>query len=972
MKKSIFLGVVFFLCALSMSAQVTITPSTFNVNEPITITASFASATCNSMGANPAKVYMHAGIGNETNAFGYSVVGNWGQDDNVGLMTNNGNGTWSITLTPSTYFNINATQQANASKLGMVFRNATGTQTLKKPTSCGDFIFNVGYFQVSLNAPANNSTTIINSGGSLAVAATNTNGSANYNLKANGVSINTASGTSYAFNHTGITQNQNYELEITQGAATQMRKFAVIVNPGSNMQALPSASLQEGININPSDATKATLVLDAPLKDFVYVAGSFNNWQPDATYAMKKDVSSSKFWLELTGLTPGTNYTYQYWVVDTTPIANSPALVKTADPYSTLVLSPFDDQYIPATSYPNMPVYPAGQEREVTVLKTGETPYNWQVTNFSKPKKEDLVVYEVLVRDFDEHRTYQDLIDKIDYFKSLNINAIELMPVMEFEGNESWGYNTVFHLALDKFYGPAAKLKEFIDLCHANGIAVILDVALNHAFGRNPMNRMWMNDPDGDGWGGPSSESPYFNMTATHSYSVGNDFNHQQTRTKRYVKRTIRHWIEEFHIDGFRWDLSKGFTQNCTGSDACTNSYQQDRVDVLKEYADYSWFGDNSSNPGSWNGDLTHYVIFEHLGADNEEAVWANWRLNETPSKGVMMWGEMYNAYKQLGLGYPASADISRIGHLAHAGFTGKRVMGYPESHDKDRIMYESQTYGNPAGTNSPLGNLQNALGRMSAIGATSILVPGPKMIWHFADLGMDDSIYTCDDGSVNSEGDATPGDCKLATKPQPQWANNWLGDTDRGQIHENWARFIDLKKNEPVFEGNYAISTNGSNLKQRIYIYDNTLPADQIQNVVVLANFSVSALDITPDFPYTGTWYNLMDNSVYNVSSTSAAINLPAGGFRVFGNKPSLLATTTLKGTDSIALFPNPTSDHFSVNADTASVVIYSITGQLVKSFSSQQNGFKYDTSELSRGIYMVKVTDASQRTKTIKLVKQ
>jgi 1,4-alpha-glucan branching enzyme len=56
------------------------------------------------------------------------------------------------------------------------------------------------------------------------------------------------------------------------------------------------------------------------------------------------------------------------------------------------------------------------------------------------------------VRDFDEHRTYQDLIDKIDYFKSLNINAIELMPVMEFEGNESWGYNTVFHLALDKFY----------------------------------------------------------------------------------------------------------------------------------------------------------------------------------------------------------------------------------------------------------------------------------------------------------------------------------------------------------------------------------------------------------------------------------------------------------------------------------------------------------------------------------------
>jgi 1,4-alpha-glucan branching enzyme len=55
------------------------------------------------------------------------------------------------------------------------------------------------------------------------------------------------------------------------------------------------------------------------------------------------------------------------------------------------------------------------------------------------------------------------------------------MPVMEFEGNESWGYNTSFHMALDKFYGTSDKLKEFIDLCHQNGIAVILDVALNHA-----------------------------------------------------------------------------------------------------------------------------------------------------------------------------------------------------------------------------------------------------------------------------------------------------------------------------------------------------------------------------------------------------------------------------------------------------------------------------------------------------------
>ena len=119
-------------------------------------------------------------------------------------------------------------------------------------------------------------------------------------------------------------------------------------------------------------------------------------------------------------------------------MADTQALVKVADPYSTLILNYFDDPYIPASTYPNLPDYPEeGDTFEVSVLQTDQTPYNWQVTNFNKPKKEDLVVYEALIRDFDSDRNFQDLIDRMDYFKNLNINAIELMPVMEFEGNES-------------------------------------------------------------------------------------------------------------------------------------------------------------------------------------------------------------------------------------------------------------------------------------------------------------------------------------------------------------------------------------------------------------------------------------------------------------------------------------------------------------------------------------------------------
>ncbi len=899
-------------------------------------------------------IYAHTGV--TLNGAAWSnVIGSWGNNTTQPSLTLVSGNIFKLVLTPTilAYYGVTS---GVVSKINLVFRNAAGD------AQSTDLILNVGAFQSTLVQPTENSTTIINSGGSLTVSANNTGGNASYTLKANGVSINsTSSATTYSFTHNSITSNQNYELVVSFGGATQSKFFNVMLNPVTVSQALPSSTLIDGINYN-SDTSKATLVLDAPGKDFVYVAGSFNNYQPDASFAMKKDATSGKFWLELTGLTAGVNYNYQYWVADATPTVGSPALVKTADPYSTLVLSPFDDPYIPASNYPNIPTYPSGQEREVTVLKTGETAYNWQVTNFNKPKKEDLIVYEVLIRDFDATRSFQGLINRMDYFKNLKVNAIQLMPVMEFEGNESWGYNTSYHMALDKFYGTKEKMKEFVDLCHQNGIAVILDVALNHAFGRNAMNRMWMNDPDGDGWGDPASDSPYFNMIATHSYSVGSDFNHQQSRTQNYVKRVVKQWIQEFKIDGFRWDLTKGFTQNATGSDANTNAYQQDRVDVLKNYADYAW-----------SLDPTHYAIFEHLGADNEEKEWANYRLSETPSKGVMMWSEMTYAYSQLAGGYASGADIYRIGSDAHAGFLGKRVIGYPESHDKERLLYTAMTAGNVVGSAPPFGNLNNALGRMSAIGASFLLVPGPKMIWHFAALGMQNSIYDCNNGTVNTESDSTPGNCKLNTKPQPQWTENWLGVSQRAKIYNDWAKMISLKINEPVFEGSYAISPDANNVKQRIYIYDNALPSTQLKNVVVLANFSVANLNIVPSFPYSGTWYNLMDNTSINVTDVNAVITINSGQFLIYGNKLATLQINDVELTMEIGLFPNPTSNYFTIDAPTSKVEIYSLTGQLVKSFKSNFNSeSQFEVNDLNNGIYLVKVTDTNDREATLKLVKQ
>ena len=964
MKKIVYL---FLLISSILLAQTTTNPS------PAIATGS-VSINFNKVGTGLANytgiIYAHIGL--TVNGMTWSnVIGAWGNNTTQPFLSQTGATTYLLNLSPDLFAKFGVPTTSTITQICVVFRSADGT--LKNGS---DVFLSVGAFQTTLTAPVLNSSTIINSGSNLLITANNTGGTADYNLIANGASINTASGTSYSFTDLNILNNRSYDLQVSQGGITFSKKFSVIINPVATPETMP-AGLVDGINYNPSDATKATLVLDAPGKDFVYVAGSFNNWQPGTTYAMKKDATagSTKFWLEISGLISGTNYTYQYWVVDESPIAGSPVLVKTADPYSTLVLNKEEDPWIPAGNYPNLPAYPVGQDREVTVLQTGQTPYPWSnaTTSFVKPEKDKLVVYEVLVRDFDANRSYQNLIDKMDYFKNLKINAIELMPVMEFEGNESWGYNTSFHMALDKAYGTSSKLKEFIDLCHQNGIAVILDVALNHAFGRNPMDRMWMNDPDGDGWGGPAADSPYFNVSGMHSYNVGNDFNHQLPRTKNYVKRVVKQWIEQYKIDGFRWDLTKGFTQNCPsnvagGQDNCTNSIQADRVAVLKEYADYSW-----------SLDPTHYAIFEHLGNDNEEQLWANYRITETPSKGVMMWGKMTNEYNQLSMGYNSSNNIERMGYDAH-GFSGKRVMGYAESHDEERLMYKNLTYGQSSNPAHNVKTLNSALSRMSAIGAVSLLVPGPKMIWHFGALGWEKSIWSCNNGTVNSDSDGgvPAGDCKLDTKQQPQWVNNWLGDINRNKIYFDWAKMISLKTTEPIFNTNITINSgfdikSGNTFTPRLFLWDNTMPSTQLKNVVVLTNFDVNSQNVIPDFPYIGTWYNLMDNTSFEVTNTTATISIEAGGFRIYGNKPSTLGTDTFEVNGEIYLYPNPTTNYFTINTVASKVEIYSLSGQLVKSFKTNSTAdYQFEISDLNPGIYVVKAINNNNNVKVKKLLKQ
>lgn len=930
-----------YLAIAQQTVSYSVNPPTFNETESITITFT-VNETNFEVGTSHA-LYLWAWSVDSNNTSADSPTnGTWTASNAANKLTHvsSSGSTGTYTFTMNTVKSFYGNPPNPLSKIGFLIKTINGS------VQSQDIILNVGKFQFNLTNPVAGSSNVVNSGTVINITGTSSQ-PANYVVKANGNPIytSTSASTTLNFPYTA-TQDANMEVVATNASdgTVVTKTFTVSLAIPVQSAAIP-AYMKQGISYDPADPTKVGLALYAPGKAYVHVIGSFNDWTKSANYLMKRDTTNPNlYWIEITGLTPQQIYTFQYRTADG---------IKVADPYSPLVLSPYDDQYINqnAMVYPDLPAYPTGQNFEVSVIQTAKPAYNWTVTNFTKPAKDNLIIYELLVRDFTTEKTWQSLIDKISYLKSLKINAVELMPVMEFDGNNSWGYNTGFHYALDKAYGTPEKFKEFIDLCHQNGIAVILDIAFNHATGRSPIERMWMVDPDGDGFGDPASDNPYFNQVARHSYSVFNDFNHSKAETKYYVNRVLEQWIKEYKVDGFRWDLTKGFTQACPpgpNQESCTNFYQQDRVNVLKAYAD-----------NQWSYDPTSYIIFEHLGTDSEEGQWANYRIGE--GKGVMMWDKQTNPYNQNTMGFAENSNFSRVKYSAH-GFSGLRADSYGESHDEERIMYRNINFG-ASTTGYSTRDLNNALQRQKAYGAVFLTVPGPKMIWQFAELGFDKSIYTCEDGiTVNTESDAAPGDCKLSPKPSA-FGLNYDTDAARKSVYDTWAKILELRLSLDVFNTK-TFNVESGNLMPRLFIY-NDASSSALKNVVVLANFTLTSQNIVPNFPYGGNWYNLMDNTSMSVTDTAAPITIEPGGFRIFGNA-SALATDEVgssKNAVSLVLTQNPVTNGNATirytNAKNGSLAIYDLTGSLVKTVKvSKDNGDEtISVNGLKSGMYLLQL---------------
>jgi len=833
-------------------------------------------------------VYAHTGVITNLSATPTTwkyVQGNWGTPDPSVLMQDLGNDLHKISYPIRSFYGVPAGEEIL--KMAFVFRNADGSVVGREADGSDIYtdVYPAGQLFAKFVTPSSVNL-FVNPGDTIHIWAAASQ-AATLTLTENGNQLAQATGDSLGYALVaGLTGKNEIVLTADDGSSVVTDTFYYIINP--TVQYIdPPAGTQNGINYL-NDST-VLLRLYAPGKNNVYILGDFNNWQPDTAYFMRLSQDGTTWWREITGLTPGQEYAYQYLVDEQ---------LKIADPLCEKILDPWNDKYISPSTYPNLKPYPDGKTSGiVSILQTAQTPYTWHDTAYQRPDKRNLVIYELLLRDFLANHDFKTLIDTLDYLQDLGINAIELMPVNEFEGNSSWGYNPSFYLAPDKYYGPAETMKAFIDSSHQRGIAVIMDIALNHACGQCPLVRLYWDAVNSR----PAPNSPWFNTVATHPFSICYDFNHESQATRDFVDRVLSHWVINYHVDGYRFDLSKGFTQTNTGNDVnAWAQYDASRIQNLKRIADTLW----GIDPGI-------YVILEHFAVNQEETELANY--------GMLLWGNMNHDYNEATMGY--NSNLSWAAYTTR-GWSQPNLVTYMESHDEERLMFKNLQYGNSSG-NYNVKNLSTALDRMGLAGAFFFTIPGPKMIYQFGELGYDISIDN---------------PCRTCKKPIKWW---YYDEPERQLLYKTWRALIHLKTQYPAFRStNFSMVTASYN--KRIQIYDPSM------NVTVVGNFGVTSNSVDPNFPHAGWWYSYLGGDSVNITDPNAWLNLNPGQYYIFTDKrlpkpdlevPVGTSPISIYTSDEVSVYPQPAGNEvqFSFRVDKpeeAMVNIYSLDGRMIDAF--------------------------------------
>ncbi|HIK03936.1 MAG TPA: alpha amylase C-terminal domain-containing protein [Trichormus sp. M33_DOE_039] len=277
--------------------------------------------------------------------------------------------------------------------------------------------------------------------------------------------------------------------------------------------------------------------LFAPYNKGVALIGSFSDWQEIPM--TKGDDGYFRAYVDL----EDGNYQYKFRVQTKSWFFEEDQWVDVTDPYATDI-----DEL-------------SGKDNGIVRIKDGEIiidTYVWQYDDQPLPGDHELVIYELHVSDFSggeddpfARGQYKHVIEKLDYLCELGINAIELMPVKEYPGDYSWGYNPRYFFATESSYGATADLKRLVDECHHRGIRVLMDGIYNHSEASSPLTQI-----DHDYWYHHEPRDPDNNWGPEFNYELY-DENLDTYPARKFIGDTVRFWIQEYHLDGIRYDAAR-------------------------------------------------------------------------------------------------------------------------------------------------------------------------------------------------------------------------------------------------------------------------------------------------------------------------------------------------------------------------------------------------------------------------------
>ena len=563
--------------------------------------------------------------------------------------------------------------------------------------------------------------------------------------------------------------------------------------------------------------------------------------------------------------------------------------------------------------------------------------FNWQSNDYVKPVLDTLIIYELHVDDFaaqgSGQGTFDDVIAKLNYLKSSGINAIELMPVTEFPGSRSWGYDPEIMSAVESTYGSPEDFMTLVDEAHERGIAVILDLVWNHIRSSSPI---WQIQPNYD-------LNPYIkihtelNPNETEGSWGMLDLDHFNSHTIDYINQVHEIWVNEYRIDGFRYDATRYVGWNMSqpefGLPAWTdalNEFAPSTYQIAEHLPAQPWLIDNTSLTSSWH-DSFHDLILEDAHSNYNSTMTYMSQL-----VGLHEYSNTDNAY---------SARTQAVKFMI--------------SHDEQSVIQEMVEFDSYT--------LEQARERdkfHATILMTSLGIP---MIWQGQEFGFQ-SGWNDDNG--NGDWD----DEKLGYRPV-DWS---LLNTDEGQSHlAHYSKMMRFRKKNPALsKGTFFDLYRYASEKVIVYGYKDESDGNNNDQVVVIANFSASDRTVyNVPFISAGNWYNITEsgNDLYTGDGNFGEYSIPAKSAVVYSKNQYELGIKVPEIVpekfQTLFAYPNPFNPSTILQFDIpnlgetsykVSLTIFDLNGRFVenifnKSLKSGSYKINWNPKNISTGLYLV-----------------